>query len=95
MAWTGARIWPRRRLASGGVRPHGGCASGAGCGLRGKKLNGGIGGLSGEAGQATRRGREEQCGPLGRDGEGVLGLGYMGLVRSNVFMDFISVGTLE
>jgi hypothetical protein len=48
-------------------------------------------GLGAEAGQTTRQGREAQPGPLGHDGgRGVLGLGYMGLVGSNVFMGFIS-----
>jgi hypothetical protein len=53
------------------------------------------GGLRGEVGQVTRRGPEVQHGPLGHDGERiVLGLGYMGLVGSNVFMGFISAGNL-
>jgi hypothetical protein len=48
-----------------------------------------------EAGQTTRRGRAAQRGTLGHvGGRGVLGLGYIGLVRSNVFMGFISAGTL-
>jgi hypothetical protein len=43
----------------------------------------------------TRRGHEAQRGPLGHDEErGVLGLGYMGLVGSNIFMGFIIDGTL-
>jgi hypothetical protein len=73
-----------------------GCASGAGCGLREKnQVAVGGGRLRGEAGQTTRRGREAHRGLLGHDGgRSVLGLGYMGLVGSNVFMGFISAGTL-
>jgi hypothetical protein len=63
----------------------------------GKKIKWRWGGgrLRGEAGQTTRRGREAHRGLLGHDGgRSVLGLGYMGLVGSNVFMGFISAGTL-
>jgi hypothetical protein len=94
------------RRASGGAQPRGGCESGGRWGARvvraalvaacGKKIEWWRReGLIGEAEQATRQGREAQPGPLGHGrGRSVLWLGYMGLVWSNVFMGFISAGTL-
>jgi hypothetical protein len=73
-----------RQLASCVAWPHGGCASSGRQGMGvvravlaapcGQKSSGGVG-LGGDAGQATRRGREAQRGPLGHGGgRGVLGL---------------------
>jgi hypothetical protein len=108
--WARSRagIRPGRWLASSGAQPRGVCASdgrwGAGvvratltaaCGKKNRVATSEGGGLGGEAGHATRRGREIRREPLGRgEGSSVLGLGYMGLVGSNVFMGFISMGTL-
>jgi hypothetical protein len=72
-----------------------GCASGSGCGMREKNRVAASGGTWGRGGHATRRGCEAQRGPLGRSGgRGVLGLGYMSLVGSNIFMGFINAGTI-
>jgi hypothetical protein len=63
--------------------------------LAGKNRVAASGGGSGERRDRRLGEAEAQRGPLGRSGgKGVLGLGYMCLVGSNVFMGFISEGTL-
>jgi hypothetical protein len=61
-------------MTSGGARPRESCASGGrqGAGVVQAALaSGGGGGIGGEAGQATRQGREAQRGHWATMGEGV------------------------
>jgi hypothetical protein len=89
-----AGIQSGRRLASSRARGTGVVRATLAVAYR-QEIEWGVGGLGGEAGQTTRRGRAAQRRPLGHvGGRGVLGLGYIGLVRSNVLMGFISAGTL-
>jgi hypothetical protein len=78
-----------RRLASSGARPRGSCIRAALPAACGGKSSGDVeGGGRGRGGtsEATRRVHEAQRGPLGHNEErGVLGLGYMGLVGSNIY----------
>jgi hypothetical protein len=86
VAWTGAEIW---QAAIRGDPTREAAGEWWACGEKIEWRH------RGETGQATKRGREAQRGPLGHGGgRGVLELGYMSLVWLNVFMNFISAGTL-